>query len=99
MSTSDDFFRTYERVFGEKAPKDFRRAYTILEEAIYWGIARADKDERPPSKRSKRSDGGWPLHEWRLIPTKTEVDARLAEIAKKLQRYEKRSEKKGGQAG
>lgn len=90
MSTSDDFFKTYERLFGTKPPRRFRAAYGVLAEAIYWGIARQDKDERPPGKRQKRSDGGWPIHEWQLLPAKAEVDTALAQIARALQRWERR---------
>lgn len=84
---SNDVFRTYRRLFGTKPPEDFVRAYAVLCEAIYFGTAKSE--DAGPIKRGKKSPGEyWPLHEWRLLPAKSEVDKALAQIARALQRWD-----------
>lgn len=87
MSTSD-VFKIYRRLFKSEPPEDFIRAYAILSEAIYFGTTKVE-DTGSPIKRGRKHVGEhWPLHEWRLLPAKSEVDKALAQIAKALSRFE-----------
>lgn len=89
-----EFERVYRRLFGAPPPRDFRRAYDLVREALYWGIARQEPDYAV-RRRAKRPGEHWPLHRWELLWPKATADAILAEITRALHRWEVRS-KAGG---
>lgn len=86
------FERAYRDAFGCPPPRDFRQAWAVIEDAIYWGVQPQEESDGG-FRKGKRPGEHWPLHEWRLIPAKGEAEKVLDRISVALHRWKVASQK------